>query len=75
MTTFGVEALIDLQKRVDEMLVKRRHQRLSASACDRACARDVRERDALDRAGTDAKFSRRFAHRQAAPASLTDSFL
>src|SRR5215471_13290785 len=51
------------------------HQRLSASACGRACARDVRERDAEHRAGTDAKFSRRFAHRQAAPASLTDSFL
>src|SRR5262249_18175942 len=50
-------------------------QRLTASACGRACARVVRERDALHRAGTDAKFSRRFAHRQAAPASLTDSFL
>ena len=50
-------------------------QRFSASACGRACARDVRERDAEHRAGTDAKFSRRFAHRQAAPASLTDSFL
>jgi len=33
----------------------------------------VRERDAEHRAGTDAKFSRRFAHRQAAPASLTEA--
>src|SRR5207249_5534671 len=48
---------------------------LSVSPCRRACARALRERDALHRAGADAKLGGRLAYRQTAPTGLTDSFL